>query len=123
MNRPTPHLLACLLGAGVLSLAAFTASAQTVSAVALDSAAQVDVDATNTASKATPLTAAEAQLAAQRDADRNCLRHTGTRIAPRDTSGKRCIPQHGSVYTREDLDRTGEVDMGQALRRLDTSIR
>ena len=121
MNRPTPHLLACLLGAGVLSFAAFTVSAQAVSTVALNTATQAQVDAEVT--DETPLTAAEVQLAAQHDADRNCLRHTGTRIIPRDRSGKRCIPQHGSVYTREDLDRTGEIDMGRALRRLDTSIR
>src|SRR3970040_12666 len=104
MNRPTPHHLSCLIGAGVLSFAAFTASAQTISTVALDTAAQM-VDA-----EATPPTAVEAQLAAQRDADRDCMRHTGTRIIPRDKSGKRCIAEHGSVYTREDLDRTGETD-------------
>ena len=121
MNRPAPSMLTCLIGAGVLSLAAFTASAQTVSAVALNTAAQaqVDVDATDEA----PLTAAEAQLAAQRDADRNCLRYTGTRIIPRDKPARQCIPQHGRVYTRDDLDRTGEVDIAQALRRLDPSIR
>ena len=125
MNRPTPHHLSCLIGAGVLSLAAFTASAQTISTVALNTAAQaqVDGDATEAATAEMPTTAAEVQLAAQRDADRNCLRQTGTRIIPRDKSGKPCISQHGSVYTREDLDRTGEIDMGRALRRLDTSIR
>lgn len=125
MNRPAPSMLTCLIGAGVLSLAAFAASAQTVSAVALNTAAQaqVSVDATRAATDETPLTPAEAQLAAQRDADRNCLRYTGTRIIQRDKPARRCIAQHGRVYTREDLYRTGEVDIAQALRRLDPSIR
>lgn len=125
MNRPAPSLLTCLIGAGVLSLAAFTASAQTVSAVALNTAAQAQVEAgsTDATTGEVPLSAAESQLAAQRDADRNCMRYTGTRILPRNKPAKQCIPRHGSVYTREDLDRTGEVDIGQALRKLDTSIR
>jgi len=121
MNRPTPHHLACLIGAGVLSLAAFAASAQTISTVALDTAAQlVDADATT---EAAPPTAAEAEFAAQRDADRNCLRYTGTHFVARNRPAKDCLPRHGSFYTREDLDRTGEIDIGQALRKLDTSIR
>ena len=123
MNRPAPSVLTCLIGAGVLSLAAFTSSAQTLGTVALNTAAraQVDVDATDVTE--TPLTDAELQRAAQRDADRNCMRYTGTRILPRNKPARECIPRHGSVYTREDLDRTGEVDIGQALRKLDTSIR
>lgn len=125
MNRPTPrHLLACLLGAGVLGLAAFTASAQTVSAVALNTAAQaqVDGDATDAATDETRPSAAEAEFTAQRDADRNCMRHTGTRLIARNRPAKDCVPQHGRVYTRDDLDRTGEVDMARALRKLDTSV-
>ena len=122
MNRPAPSVLVCLIGAGVLSLAAFTSSAQTLSTVALNTAAQVNVDATDVTDE-TPLTDAEVQRAAQRDADHNCMRYTGTRILPRNKPARECIPRHGSVYTREDLDRTGEVDIGQALRKLDTSIR
>ncbi|HSM10372.1 MAG TPA: hypothetical protein VK827_02220 [Lysobacter sp.] len=123
MTRPTPRPLACLLGAGVLSLAGFTVSAQAVSTVALDSVVQAQVEATDASADETPLTATEARLAARRDADRNCLRHTGTRIVARDKSARPCVARHGSVYTREDLERTGEVDIGQALRKLDTSIR
>ena len=120
MNRPTPHLLAGLLGAGLLSLAVLSASAQTISTAAQT---QVDVDATDAATDETAPTAAQVQLAAQRDADRDCMRYTGTRFVGRNRPARGCIPQHGSVYTREDLDRTGEIDIGQALRRLDTSIR
>lgn len=65
-----------------------------------------------------------------------CLRSTGSRIAPRarpsdrDTAAdaartKRpdCVTTHGRVYTRRDLDSTGAVDIADALRRLDPSIR
>lgn len=54
--------------------------------------------------------------------ERHCLRETGTRIRLR---GERraCAPYSGRVWTRDDLDRTGEVDIASALRRLDVSIR
>lgn len=62
-----------------------------------------------------------------------CLRSTGSRIAPRradrntgrGSSDKRpaCVAANGRVYTREDLDRTGAIDVADALRRLDPSIR
>lgn len=54
--------------------------------------------------------------------ERHCLRETGTRIRLR---GERraCAPFAGRVWTRDDLDRTGDVDVASALRRLDVSIR
>jgi hypothetical protein len=65
--------------------------------------------------------------------DRTCLRSTGTRIAPRartadgaiDANGKRprCVSANGRVYTREDLDSTGAVNVAEALRLLDPAIR
>ena len=125
MNRPIPrHLLARLLGASVLGLAVFAASAQVASAVTIDPAAQAQVEtgAVDATGEAAAPTAAQMDLAAQRDADRNCMRYTGTRIVTRDKPSKDCVPQHGRVYTRDDLDRTGEVDIAQALRKLDTSI-
>jgi putative hemolysin len=74
-------------------------------------------------------TAAETRAAsasAQPD-DRYCLRRTGTRIDLRrnDRSGdsdKQCIAAGGRVYTREDLERTGEIDIADALRKLDPAI-
>lgn len=55
--------------------------------------------------------------------DANCLRHTGSRIAPRaDKQGRKCLPVAGRSYTRDDIDRTGEIDLADALRKLDTSI-
>lgn len=63
-------------------------------------------------------------------ADRYCLRSTGSRIVARDSRteevkdfDKRCIATNGRVYTREDIERTGEVDLAKALRKLDPAIR
>jgi len=58
--------------------------------------------------------------------DRYCLRETGTRIhrvAKADAQGKCPRGFPGRVYTRDDLLGTGEIDIADALRRLDPSIR
>lgn len=54
----------------------------------------------------------------------SCLRHTGSRIVARhDAKGlKRCNAQPGRAYTREDLDRTGHVNIADALRALDPAV-
>jgi len=59
--------------------------------------------------------------------DRFCIRETGSRItAARNARSRRaeqeCVNGGGRVYTREDIDRTGSVDLKDALRRLDPSI-
>lgn len=46
--------------------------------------------------------------------DRNCVRDTGTRIERADDD--RCQP--GRVYTREDLERSGGIGTGEALKRI-----
>lgn len=58
-------------------------------------------------------------------AERHCLRHTGTHFTQsRARAGKaRCAIGPGRAYTREDLDRTGAIDLADALRRLDPAIR
>lgn len=75
--------------------------------------------------------AADAAPAAQSDAkkpdlnDRNCLRYTGTRISNRTDSKKQRSCNNGAfgrAYTREDLDRTGELNIADALRKLDPSV-
>lgn len=76
-----------------------------------------------------------------RDAETNaranpmCLRETGSRIVAAkntrqgsrpvaaDSPDRRCVSAHGRVYTRDDIDRAGAIDLADALRRLDTSIR
>lgn len=67
---------------------------------------------------------ARAVAADDRTDDRYCLRATGSRIVERANARgvRRCTVASGRVYSRDDLDRTGEVDIAEALRRLDTSI-
>lgn len=97
------------------ALLAFTAAASAQStAPAVD--AQVPSDAT------------EATGQDEAFADRLCLRQTGSRIIAtrhlrsRDDA-KECVASNGRVYTRADIDSTGAVDLADALRRLDPSIR
>ena len=113
MNRRIvpPLLLACLLSG------AFAVSAQAVTSGAhSQSAGDAVVDP-----------AAAPQL------DRNCLRQTGSRIVARDSVPRsarerndrlrqRCVAASGRVYSREDIERTGEVDIADALRMLDPAI-
>ena len=58
--------------------------------------------------------------------DRFCIQQTGSRIvASRNRSKKAdkdCVAGSGRVYTRDDIETTGAVDVKEALRRLDPSI-
>ena len=58
--------------------------------------------------------------------DRFCIQETGSRIvASRNKSKKAdkdCVSANGRVYTRQDIESTGSVDLRDALRRLDPSI-
>lgn len=104
--RMRPILLSLLLAAAVPAFAAEPAPAPEVSPEAVPSTREAD--ATDPATRP--------------EADRHCLRETGTRIRLR---GERraCAPFAGRVWTRDDLQRTGQVDIGTALRMLDVSIR
>lgn len=62
-----------------------------------------------------------------KQSERFCIQQTGSRIvASRNakTRGERaqCVEQGGRVYTRQDIESTGSVDLADALRRLDPSI-
>jgi len=124
----TSRTVTTLLLASLIAGAAFSTSAQTVSISAADEAAQAQQDE-------------GASVAAGLDSnagpriDRHCLRQTGSRIVPRANStrartasnrdemqARQCIAANGRVYSREDLERTGEVDIADALRKLDPSI-
>lgn len=122
MNR---RLVSPLLLASLLATVAFAASAQTATtSVGVDASAQATSDANADArfdANATP------------QIDRNCLRQTGSHIVARanatrsasdrsDKRGQRCVAANGRVYSREDIDRTGEVDIADALRKLDPAI-
>ena len=65
--------------------------------------------------------ASETRAAREPEVDRHCLKETGTRIRAR-AGDRRCTAFAGRVYSRVDIERTGEVDLAAALRRLDTSI-
>jgi len=55
--------------------------------------------------------------------DSLCLKQTGSRIAARTAhNGRRCTAI-GRSYSQDDIRRTGEVDLADALRKLDPSIR
>lgn len=59
--------------------------------------------------------------------DRFCIRETGSRITANANARSRraeqeCVSGGGRVYTREDIERTGSVDVKDALRRLDPSV-
>ena len=91
---------------------AFSASAQTSSPATLP--APIDATATDTHLAERP---------ASYPADRNCLKETGSRIAPAaDRKGRKCINAPGRSYVREDVERTGAGDLKDALRRLDPAV-
>jgi hypothetical protein len=51
--------------------------------------------------------------------DRNCLRHTGSLIPPKQGE---CLPVHGRSYSGDELRRTGAINNARALQLLDPSI-
>ena len=48
-------------------------------------------------------------------ATRHCIRDTGTRV---EVPEGRCVNAPGRVYTNEDLERSGGMSVGDALRRI-----
>lgn len=65
---------------------------------------------------------------ARKSDDRICIEQTGSRIvaarnARSRSDQKECVAAGGRVYTREDIEKTGSVDLQDALRRLDPSLR
>jgi hypothetical protein len=65
---------------------------------------------------------------ADRLSDRNCLRSTGSLTTTRynarvEREKQKCISANGRSYTQEELRETGTTDIGEALRRLDPSVR
>lgn len=64
-------------------------------------------------------------------ADRNCLRYTGsritasrnaTRIRKNDDKAPECANAPGRSYDQDDIRRTGQTNVGDALRMLDPSV-
>ncbi len=50
---------------------------------------------------------------------RQCIRDTGSHIPPR--TGQ-CLPVAGRSYSAQDIQRTGAINIGQALRTLDPAV-
>ena len=97
---------------------AFAASAQTPA----PTAAAADPQAAESALAET--SAKQDKTDAKKDelTDRNCLKHTGSRLIRADSKGRKCAMATGRSYSREDIDRTGSIDLRDALRRLDPVV-
>lgn len=66
-----------------------------------------------------PLPAQPEARQANRPGERNCIRDTGSRIP---VKKGQCLPVAGRSYSQQDLQRTGEPDLGPALQKLDPAI-
>lgn len=111
------RFFSCALIASMFTVATFAASAQ--SAV---TPAMADADAQAQASVAGNADADVRDVADTPTViDRSCP-HTGSRILAQAKSGKSCST-FGRVYTSDDIQRTGAVDLADALRKLDPAIR
>ncbi|MEP6632944.1 MAG: hypothetical protein ABJA62_01910 [Luteimonas sp.] len=105
-----------LLMTGLLFGFAFAAQAQSGSVTVKDDADQAVAQ----------MPAADA-LAQHKLSDRNCLRSTGSLITARQNDNlpkdkQTCAPVTGRSYSRDDIDRTGSVNLADALRKLDTAV-
>lgn len=73
--------------------------------------------AVQTGNNARTATTAERQVPAP--GSRNCIRDTGSLIPPPKGG---CLPVAGTSYSHDDLQRTGQPDIGRALQQLDPSV-
>ena len=115
MNR---RLIPSVLIASLIAAAAFAASAQTV-------ATSVGVDATAQApggQRHQPRCPRSIRTRSRKSTATACATPARDR-PPAAKDGKRCVAANGRVYSREDIDRTGEIDLADALRKLDPAIR
>lgn len=65
----------------------------------------------------------EAEAKKPAHSDSYCLQDTGTRISSRSDKGRqRNCSAIGRSYTRDDLRRTGAIDVADALRKLDPAV-
>jgi non-ribosomal peptide synthetase component E (peptide arylation enzyme) len=64
--------------------------------------------------------AVAANNAAAKEQPFNCVRDTGTRVKRTDDQ---CVNVAGRSWSKDDIDRTGQVNTAEALRQLDPTIR
>ncbi|HXS73939.1 MAG TPA: hypothetical protein VN725_07815 [Rhodanobacteraceae bacterium] len=110
MNRlilTSALIAACGLGGFATSAAAQTTNTAPAGAAAT---AQARADATDVALGTRQVPAPGA---------RDCIQDTGSHIKRRDQA---CLPLNGNSYTREDLRRTGNPNIGEALQQLDPAV-
>ena len=97
----------------LLALGVGSAFAQTATVTTIDDKGKAD-------------SIAVAQTPAEKSADSYCLHETGSHLrSTRHAKGDKatdCANAIGRAYTREDIERTGSVTTGDALRHLDPSI-
>lgn len=122
MNRMTPTLIAACLLATTFVVSAQSAPATEAAAPAqadMQLAAQADLGQADATASNVPGDKVAEQT------PYNCLQYTGSRIrtADRKTGKPACAQGPGRSYSRDDLDRTGQVDIADALRHLDPSIK
>jgi hypothetical protein len=67
-----------------------------------------------------PSTPDKAQAAANAKPPAGCVGQTATRIPVKD--GSNTCAGFGNTYTKQDIDNTGQIDLGRALPMLDPSI-
>ncbi len=69
-----------------------------------------------------PAADAKAVVTAPAD-DHTCLKETGSRIVRKDAQGRvQCNGEPGRSYGKDDLDRTGAINAGDALNMLDPAV-
>lgn len=103
---------------------AFAAAAQTPAPAPAEPAAPQAAAAPVNGAATTAQPAPKDQVAKKDEvSDRNCLKETGSRLVTRpDSKGRKCVNATGRSYTKEDMDRTGAIDLQDALRRLDPAV-
>jgi outer membrane cobalamin receptor len=75
-----------------------------------------------------PEEASQSRAKPRKADDRFCIQETGSRVvaarnARSRSDEKECVSAGGRVYTRADIEATGSVDIKDALRKLDPSLR
>ena len=117
MKRLTIGLLAVLLAA--FAVPALAQAVDPPAPAADDAALQETATAQDLAQEPAPATTDHMPP----PSERTCLRYTGSR-AHRNARMKNppCTDEFGRAYTRDEIDKTGEVDLADALRKLDPSI-
>ncbi|MEJ0038893.1 MAG: hypothetical protein WDO68_22975 [Gammaproteobacteria bacterium] len=68
----------------------------------------------------TDASAAKHSIKSAAASDPTCVRDTGSRI--KRTDDKPCINEPGSTHSQQELEDTGRIDLGEALRQIDPRI-